>query len=128
MNELLASAIDAFTAAWVRPGQLIVPEPGVSQDEDDNWDRAAFARRAMFEVKWIKERDRWMAALHSLIQTALRYPDDGPDVDLDATPNALPSWRQCIESFITNCRASAEAIEMEIMAQVYVEGEDDEEP
>ncbi len=95
MNELLASAIDAFTAAWVRPGQLMAQSDVLD-------DRTAMIRKWTFLVKWDRERDRWMASLHSMIQTALRYPDDGPDVDLDATPNALPSWRQCIESFITN--------------------------
>jgi hypothetical protein len=121
MNELLISAISAFQEAWVRPAQLLASR--------DDLDHTATIRKWMFLVKWDRERDRWMAALHSLIQTALKYPDDGPDVDLDASPNALPSWRQCIESFIANVRLSAEAIEMGLLAEVHNDADlGDEEP
>ncbi len=35
MNELLASAIDAFTAAWVRPGQLMAQVYVEGEDDEE---------------------------------------------------------------------------------------------
>jgi hypothetical protein len=107
MNELLASAIDAFERAWVRPARF----------NEGQFDDVSIALRE----RWGADRDLWAANLLSLIRTALLFPEDGPDA---TTPEGLPSWRQNIEQFKTNCTLAAEVAEMRILTVIH----GDEEP
>jgi hypothetical protein len=107
VNELLASAIDAFNAAWVRPAHF----------NEGQFDDVSIALRE----RWGAERDLWVANLLSLIRTALLWPEDGPDA---TTPEGLPSYRQSIEQFKSNCAQAAEVAEMRILTVIH----GDEEP
>jgi hypothetical protein len=108
-DKLLVSAIDAFNAAWVRPAHFNAGQ----------FDDVSIALRE----RWGAERDLWVANLLSLIRTCLLWPEDGPDVDLDASPDALPSYRQSIEQFKTNCAKSAEVAEMRILTVIHGDDE-----
>jgi hypothetical protein len=107
--DLLVSAIDTFNKAWVRPAHFNAGQ----------FDDLSIALRE----RWGAERDLWVANLLSLIRTALLWPEDGPDA---TTPEGLPSYRQSIENFKTNCAKSAEVAEMRILTVIH--GDEDEEP
>ncbi len=97
----LADLIDAFNAAWVRPERWAEGEH----------DEAAVRLREL----WATERDRWTVNLLDLIRTWLLYPDDGPDADLEASPDALPSYAQSIARFRDNMALAAEVMERKII-------------
>jgi hypothetical protein len=105
--DLLVSAIDAFNKAWVRPARF----------NEGQFDDVSIALRE----RWGAERDLWVANLLELIRTALLWPEDGPDA---TTAEGLPSWRQNVENFKTNCVLAAETAEMRILTVIH----GDEEP
>jgi hypothetical protein len=107
INELLASAIDTFSKAWV----------GSARWNAGEFDDVSIGLREA----WGRERDLWVANLLSLVRTALLWPEDGPDA---TTAEGLPSWRQNIEQFKTNCAEAAEVAEMRILTVIH----GDEEP
>jgi hypothetical protein len=108
--DLLVSAIDTFNKTWVRPARF----------NEGQFDDVSIALRE----RWGAERDLWVANLLELIKTVLKYPEDGADVDLEAHPDALPSYRQSIEQFKSNCATAAEVAEMRILSVIH----GDEEP
>jgi hypothetical protein len=107
LNDLLVSAIDAFNKAWVRPATWNAGE----------FDDVSIALRE----RWGAERDLWVANLLELIKTVVKYPADGPDA---TTAEGLPSYRQSIEQFKSNCTLAAETAEMRILTVIH----GDEEP
>jgi hypothetical protein len=98
VSERLVGTIDSFNEVWVRP---------VCWNEGQFDDRSVLLRDG-----WAMERDKWTVNLLALIQTWLRYPEDGPSA---TTEDATPSWEQVIAQFEKNMRHSAEVVEMEIL-------------
>jgi len=97
-QQLFADLIDSFGKAWTRPEHWL---------EDRTDDLAAAIRDY-----WAVEREKWASNLLGIIQTWMRFPEDGPDADDE---QGLQSWAQIIAEFKANMALGAETVEMEIV-------------
>jgi hypothetical protein len=97
-RKLLADLVDAFNQAWTRPEHWL----------EGRTDELA----PVIRDYWAAEREKWASNLLGIIQTWLRYPEDG---SFAPTEEALPSWEQVVDHFDAKMRRGAETVEMEIL-------------
>ena len=108
-RQELAGLIDAFSKAWVRPERWA----------EGQLDEASVRLRDI----WARERDRWTVNLLDLIRTWLLWPDDGPSPDLEAFPDALPSYGQSVAQFKDNMVLAAEIMERRVLEGLDGDGD-----